>query len=314
MMSRLALSATAVLFAVGCNTTVSGTLVDGITGAPIAGAPSEESGEALRVIAEAVVEKPDGGFDPNPGAGLTCMTQSSEVGADGSFKLAELCLSSTSYRLKLSDTGWFLGETDVLTMGSDGSAAKTLKAWHAPTGTGVKTLIDGKHGRVTARVNLKSETIKGTESEKVWYPEGLPGGVTLVPAEGSIVITGTANKDMKLIPLINSGPREFKIEEGMETGPTMAAWAYMGTRFTDDTTFERVEAQIDASKVTVVEHRGHFAKFIPASAVTPPGRYALYVEGQNNALVVDLVEAGKVPGSEEAPAPEAPADGAAAGE
>jgi hypothetical protein len=302
MLSRLFVPATVLLFAVGCSATLSGAVVDGITGAPVSSDADTEGGDKLRLIAEAVTEKPDGGFENNVGAGLTCMTFSSELGADGTYSLSGLCLSATGYRLRLSDNSWFLGETDFLPMGSDASQPRTIKAWHAPMGTGIKTLVAGKHGRVTSRVNLKSETIKGTDSEKVLYPEGLPGGVPLIPAGGSLVITGTANKDMKLVPMINSGRREFKIEAGMESGPTMDAWSYLGTRFTDDTTFERVQAQIDESKVSIVEHRGHFAKFVPAEAVSPPGRYALHVEGQSHAFIVDFGQAGANPGAEPAAA------------
>lgn len=307
MMSRLFVPATVLLFAVGCSSTLNGAVVDGITGAAVTSDADTEAGDKLRLIAEAVTEEPDGTFKNNIGAGLTCMTFSSELGADGSYSLAGLCLSATGYRLRLSDNSWFLGETDYLPPGSDASQPRTIKAWHAPLGTGVKTLVDGKHGRVTSRVNLKSEAIKGTQDERVLYPDGVPGAVPLIPAGGSLVITGTANKDIRLVPMINSGRREFKIEEGMESGPTMDAWSYLGTRFTDDVTFERVEAQVDESKVTRVEHRGHFAKFVPAEAVSPPGRYALLVEGQGHAFVVDFGQAGANPGTEAAPAEAPPA-------
>lgn len=291
MMPRLVLPAAALVFAVGCTANFTGAVVDGITGKPVTSKAQTDSGDSLRLIAEAVTENENGTFESNPGAGLTCLTFSSDLGDDGSFNLSGLCLSSTGYRLRLSDASWFLGETDFLPQGSDVSAPRTIKAWHAPMGTGIKTLIDDNHGRITSRVNLRSEIIKGTEDEKVLYPEGLPGNVPLIPPGGSLVITGMANKDMRIVPLIESGPREFRVEEGMETGPTMDSWVYLGTRFTDDTTFERVQAQIDESKVTRVEHRNHFAKFVPTEAVSPPGRYAVHVEGQKHAFVLDFGQA-----------------------
>jgi len=306
MMPRLFLPAAALVFAVGCTSTLSGTVVDGITGKPVSSKAETDSGESLRLIAEAVTENENGTFESNPGAGLTCLTFSSDLGDDGSYNLSGLCLSATGYRLRLNDASWFLGETDFIPQGSDVSGPRTIKAWHAPMGTGIKTLIDDKHGRITSRVNLRSEIIKGTEDEKVHYPDGVPGTVPLIPSGGSLVITGMANKDMRIVPLIDSGPREFKVEEGMETGPTMDAWSYMGVRFTDNETFERVQAQVDESKVTRVEHRGHFAKFVPAEAVSPPGRYVLHVEGQRHAFVVDF---GQKPSK-----PAEPAEGGEGGE
>lgn len=305
MMFRTCLPAVALIFAVGCSATANGTLVDGITSEPIPGAG--EGDDSLRLVAEAVKEKEDGTFESNTDAGLTCMTFSSEIGLDGTFSLSGLCLSGTGYRLRLNDNDWFLGETDFLPQGTDVSQPMKLKAWHAPMGSGIKILREGDHVRVTSRVNLRSETIKGTEDEKVHYPEGLPGSVPLIAAGESLVISGTGNKALKLVPIINSGPREFKIEEGMESGPTMDAWSYMGVRFTDDSNFERVQAKIDESKVEVVEHRNHFAKFVPADAVSPPGRYALYKEGEKAAIIVDFLEKGAAPGA--ADQAEAPAEG-----
>lgn len=296
MFVRPFLPSAALLLAVGCGTSVPGTLVDGITGEPLVGTPGEEN--ALRLIADAVTEGEDGRFEANREAGLTCQSFSGEIGTDGSFRLSDLCLSSSGYRLRLSDNNYFLGETDFLPQGSDGTP-RTIKVWHAPMGSGVKILKDGRHLRITSRVSLKSETIKGTEDSKVHYPTALPGNVPLIEKGSKLIVTGMSNKDIQLFPLINSGAREFKIEEGMETGPTMQPWSYLGTRFTDDETFERVQVSLDDSKIVRVEHRGHFAKFVPAEAVTPPGRYALWVEGQPSAFVVDFVEAGSAPKAEE---------------
>jgi hypothetical protein len=294
MLSRFYATSTLVMFAVGCSATISGQVVDGISQEPIS--TGAETGEPIRIVAEAVIEKENGAFDPNPSAGLTCQTFSSDISPSGEFKLTGLCLSDTGYRLRLSDPNYFLGEIDFIAQGSDAKQPRTIKAWHAPMGTGVKTLIDGKHGRITSRVTLRTETIKGSDDEKVYYPEGLPGSVPLIGPGASVIITGMANKDLKLVPMFNSGRREFKVEAGMETGPRMDPWVYLGTKFTDDTTFERVAVTLDESKTHRVEHRNHYAKFVPAEAVTPPGRYALWVEGQKQAFVVDFMEAGSNPG------------------
>ncbi|TVQ94405.1 MAG: hypothetical protein EA397_01675 [Deltaproteobacteria bacterium] len=298
MLTRSLFSVTALLLAVGCNATATGTLVDGITGEPVPGSAGGTPDAPLRIIAEAVTEGEDGRFEPNREAGLTCQSASSEVGGDGTFRIPDLCLSTTGYRLRLSDNNFFLGETDFLPQGSD-VASLSIKAWHAPMGAGVKILKDDRLARIRSRVSLKSEIIKGTEDQKVFYPTAIPNGIPMVKAGERLVITGMANKDMKLVPVINSGEREFKVEEGMETGPTMNPWSYLGTKFTDDETFERVSVDLDESKTTRVEHRNHYAKFVPAEAVNPPGRYALWVDGQKTAFLVDFIEEGVDPNPKE---------------
>lgn len=312
-MTRALLPAVALMFAVGCNATVSGTLVDGLNGSPIAGkaADAGEDVQPLRVVAkstyyaktgednmphEVPTDDPDGSWQDNASAGLTCMSFSADVATDGSFALSGLCTGSTAYNLELSDKNWFLGETSKLEKGHDASQPLTLKAWRAPMGTAVNILgADNELSPVRTRQNVKSETIKGTDGEKVFYPEGLPKQTPLIEKGQYLVISGANYKDLKLVPMVNSGKREFKVEEGMESGPTMNAWTYLGTSFTDDSTFERVTAKIDESKVTTVEHDGHMAKFIPADAVSPQGRYALWQDGKDNAFIVDIGKAGEAP-------------------
>jgi hypothetical protein len=298
-------------FAVACSSTVSGTLVDGLSGQPIAGRAVEagKESEAFRIVARASKKNEQGKWEPNLQAGLTCQTFSATIGTDGKFTMPNLCTSATDYKIEVADNkdvNYFLGEIDAFEKGMDAAAPVTLKAWRAPMGTALNVLDPSANSLtpVKTRQNVRKETIKDTASEIVYYPESIPGGIPLVAEGQYLVVTGAQYADWTLHPLINNGPLEFKVEEGMESGPKMDAWSYVGTQFTDNSTFTRVTAQIDESKVVKVEKGGHIARFIPAGAVSPPGRFLVWKEGEAAGFVVDIGVAGTAPVA--APAPEAP--------
>jgi hypothetical protein len=296
-MTRALLPAVALALATGCNPTVSGTLVDGITGQPIAGkaADAGEDVQALRIVAEAVKADEAGALTPNTDAGMTCMNKGSEVGQDGSFAISDICLGATAYRVTLSDKNIFLGDIDFFEQKMDAKAPVTIKAWHAPNGNGLNVLDGDDLTPVRSRAKVRKETIKATADELVYYPESLPKTTPMVSAGQYLVVSGSTYADFKMAPVINNPALEFKVEEGMESGPKMQAWSYIGTRFTDDTTYERVATQIDDSKVITVEKRGHVVKFIPPEAVSPQGRTAFWKEGSDSAFIVDIGKAGTDP-------------------
>ncbi|MFT7521445.1 MAG: hypothetical protein ACI9MC_003596, partial [Kiritimatiellia bacterium] len=276
-MTRLLLPATLLAFVAGCNSTVNGVLVNGLNDSPIAGkaadAPATDLG--LRVVAKAVKVEEDGSFKDNTAAGLTCMSFSAQVQPDGSFSIGGICLSQSDYMLSVTDKQLFLGDIDLVEQGSDVTAPITLKAWRTTNGAGVWSLKGDDLTSIKSRQNIASDTIKGS-TEAVWYPEGLPKRTPLVDADSYLVIGGKTNANMELTPLINSGPREFALAEGLETPAAMPMpWSYIGTSFTDDATFERVGATIDDSKVVKLEKRGHVVRIIPASAIAPQGRMVL---------------------------------------
>lgn len=301
-MTRVLLPALALVFTVGCNATVSGTVVDGLTGQPIMGkaADAGEEVQPNRLVAKAVKKGEDGKLAANAEAGMTCMALSGDIGQDGSFTLAGLCNSATAYQLSIEpDKNYFLGETNMFEAGVKLEGPQTIKAWRAPNGTTISILRkDGTTLEpVRSRQKLKTEKIMGTAgAETVQYPEGIKG-VPLIEAGEHLLLAGTANTPMVLRPLINSDARKFEIEGGEAS---MQPWAYIGTSFTDDTTFSRVEAKIDSGKVNTVSKDDHAVKFIPADAVEA-GRYALMLEGGETAYLVDFKSKGEMPAAPPAP-------------
>lgn len=307
-MTRTLLSLAIATALIGCTPPVEGKLVNGMTGEPISGAVAEGDSEkgALRVFAKAVVEK-DGKLEPNPGAGLTCQTIGADVGADGSFKLEGACTGETAYRFELTDTNWFLGETDMIPAGHAGPV--TIKAWRAPNGAGVFVLDGMNLDRVSSAVELEEFTVLNAE-RKVLGPKGtIPGNIPLVDGGKKLLLTGAANADLKLAPLVNSPPRQFGSDQNGDTPTKMSAWAYVGVAFSSDTEVSDRNVTTDDTKVTTVEKRGHVAKFISADAV-PPGRYVLTKEGLKRKFIVDFGAKGQFP-NEEFP-PEAEGEGEAA--
>ena len=296
-MTRILLPAMALALAVGCNSTVNGKVVDGLTGQPIMGKPADAGEEVQpnRLVAAAVKKGEDGSLQQNAEAGLTCMTFSSPIGQDGSISLSGLCTGSTAYQLSIEpDKNYFLGETNMFDQGMKADAPITIKVWRAPNGTAVNILRkDGTTlDPVRSRQKVKSEKITDSE-EMVHYPEGIKG-VPMMEAGEYLVLSGAANADLTLYPLVNSDERMFKTEE---TEVKMQPWSYIGTRFTDDTTFERVGASMDAGKVVTVEKDGHIVKFIPTEALGEKGRYALWKDGSETAYLIDIGAKGEMPGA-----------------
>lgn len=294
-MTRIFLPAAALVFAVGCSSTVSGTVVDGLTGQPIMGkaADAGDTVQPNRLVAKATTTKDDGNGNQIPAYGLSCTAFSSEIGQDGSYTLSGLCSGETDYALSIEpDKNYFLGDVSTIKMGEKYEGPLQIKAWRAPNGTAVSILRkDGVTlDSVRSRQKIKSEKITGTE-EMVYYPAGIKG-VPLIEAGEYLVLAGEANAELKLMPLVNSDARTFTNDE---TEVKMQPWSYIGTSFTDDTTFERVATKLDASKVVTVKNDVHTVTFIPAEALGDKGRYALWKEGNENTYLLDIGAKGEMP-------------------
>ena len=307
-MIRLVAPALVVGLSMGCNPSVNGQVVDGLTGKPIVGLKEggDPAKDQLRMMAQATTTvkktQPKNPADPTdtevitsdvPAYGMSCAAKSSEIGPDGTFTLADVCLGETDYSLAIGpDKNYFLGDINGFTKGETVEGTVTVKAWRAPNGAAINILgADGTSLKaVRSRQKAKSETITGTE-EKVFYPQGIKG-VPLVGAGEYLVLAGKANAGLGLHPLINSDARVFN---NGETEVKMQPWSYVGTKFADDKTFERVAAKLDESKVVTVEKGDHIVKFIPAAAVAEPGRYVVFNEGDKNMYLVDFGSAGEMP-------------------
>ena len=264
----------------GCSSvTVQGRVVDGLTGEPIAG--------PYRIKARATTQ----------GTALTCQFFDAPVAEDGTFELAEMC-TGTAYALETDRDDLWLVEIDTVPEGGFGQPTD-LTAWRVPKGSGVYELSSaGQLTMLRTASDVEQDAIFGTD-QIVKLPKTLPEQVDLIGEGEYLVLVGKATiDDMKLVPMLPSGPRKFGEAAAPYTRPK--PWWYMGTRFTDDTTFERVEAQIDSGKVVDKSKADRQGRFVAGSAL-PPGRYALLKEGDKRMFVLDF-------GAAPPPLPEAPAE------
>lgn len=255
---------------------IDGTLVDGLSGAPIGG---------VEVVASA-----DGQVR------LTCQKVSAVTADDGTFSISGTCLGDSSYTLSTNDENLWLG--DVSSVPQDGfEGPKQIKAWRAPVGSGVYSLMNDTLSVINTATDIKQEKLYLTDPpEMVSYPDEIKESkVGLVEAGGYLVLSSKDNCDgLQLYPLI-----EDKIEDkpegdtrvrrfgDKETWADMNPWWYVGYRFASDTEWEKVDAKVDTSKVITQSNDKHTACFYPHGVVAP-GRYALMKEGAKRLYLVDF--------------------------
>jgi hypothetical protein len=250
----------------GCSSvSVEGRVVDGLTGAPIPG--------PYKVKARATVKD----------VALTCQFFYAEVGADGTFELGSLC-GGTPYGLETDRDDLLLVEIDQVPEGGFGQPTD-LTAWRVPKGSGVYKLAGGELTMLRTASDVEQDQIFGSD-QRVRLPDTLPEQVDLIAEGDYLVLVGKATIDeMKLVPLIVSGARKFGDPDNPYARPK--PWWYLGTRFTDDTTFERVEAEIDAKRVVDKARGDRQGRFVGGNAL-PAGRYALLKDDDKRMFVVDF--------------------------
>ncbi|MEQ1565194.1 MAG: hypothetical protein ABMA64_06110 [Myxococcota bacterium] len=268
---------------VGCGSvSVEGRVVDGLNGQPIAG--------PYRVKAKAVSAE----------AAISCQFFDADVSAEGKFVLDQLC-TGTAYTLETDRDDVWLVDQDQVPEG--GWAQPTdLVAWRVPKGAGLYKLSNGQLEALKTAADVKSEKILGSE-ERVLYPAAIPNAVTVIGPEDYLVLVGKAAvEELKIEPLVASGQRKF----GDATITwTMEPWLYVGVKFTDDTTFERVPATVDAAKVVDKERGERKARFVSGSALAA-GRYAMLKEGDKRLYVFDFGAGQGTPAPTTTPAEPAP--------
>lgn len=250
--------------------TYSGTITDAMTGNP--------RGD-IRVVA-----KSEGSTD------LTCMAKEATADASGTFKLEKLC-AGNNYALTLSDDTLLVEDPPTVDGGAQVDGAQ-IKTWRAPAGSGIYILKGDELSMVRTFTDVKYETKVDDPAMKVAYPYSKPTKLTYVVEPGSyFVISGQSNVDrLKWQPLIaDPGKRTF-VDGSIENH------AWVGVRFNSDTEWEKVEAQLDASKIKTVQSGERIVQYIPADAL-PEGRYTLFGENDNRMFIVDF---GK---SQDQPAP-----------
>lgn len=270
----------------GCSgVTVEGTLVDGITGAPIAGPKT--------LTAKAV----------SPDTSMGCQFLSGEVGADGSFSVGGLC-GGVSYELDLDDKSLWLADGAAVPDGGFPGPTK-LAAYRVPKGAGVYRLTAaGELEELKTAADLTSEKLLGADV-RVKYPgQIVEEHVPVLQAGDHLVLVGKNVVDeMKVLAVVPSGPRHFdggKCYQGNDCTVNMPDWMYLSTKFVDDKTVEPVEPAIDQGKVVTKRQEARAVEWIPTEALAK-GRYALMRESDRRMYLVDVLE--KLP----APPPPAPA-------
>jgi hypothetical protein len=271
-MSRLGISVLALLGLVACSGgTFEGQLVDALDNdAPLAG---------QTLIARATGK-----------ARLTCQLLTGVTDDQGYFKISGLCLNDTAYRLTDARDSLFFAEVDEIPKGGAGSLV-VIRAWHAPTGAGVYLLSGGELNPIPTHSDLREEEIYRS-TEKVLYPKSVPDLIPTVAVGDHLVITGKDNmQKMSLHPLIRSEGRRFGTNDQWVE---MAPWWYVGTHFTSDTEFERVDVDIARDHIVEMEKGDHAARFVKGDAL-PAGLYVLTREGGRRATVIQF-------GQPEAPA------------
>jgi len=241
----------------------SGTLVDGLSGAP-------RSGEGLRAIAKA-----------SDTSDLTCSAKAGDVDANGAFTIADLCGPDT-YVLSLTDENLLIEEPPTIA-GSDKIAGASLKVWRAPSGDGIYLMSKDDLTMVRTFTDVKYETKVDDPTMKVAYPYMKPTGKvkTVLPGD-FFVISGKSNTDrLKRRPIIaDPGKRTFA-----DGAITDHVW--VGVKFNSDTDWQPVEAQLDASKVKEVKSGDRIVQYMPSDAL-PEGRYALYGDDDKRMFIVDF--------------------------
>ena len=240
------------MFCAGCGMsgTIDGTLSDAITGDGIAG---------VQVTAKAT--------EPSD---MTCGTFQATTDETGAFSIVGTC-ASDDYMITAGDKSLLLSDMEAINGANKDGQTAALKAWKAPQGVGFYKLSEGKLEALRKPSEL--ETVKvWKQDQAVRYPKIIPSKIPSLAPGDHLVITGQKVVDsLSVEPLVASEARRF----GDRQEPwTMDPWSYIGFKFESDTVFEKVTAELDASKVSDVTARGHTARFIAADALAA-GRYIL---------------------------------------
>lgn len=269
----------------GCSTvTAEGRVVDGLTGQPIPG--------PYRMKAKAVSAAD---------VAMSCQYFDAEVTAEGTFKLDRLC-PGTAYKLETDNEELWLVEVDEIPDGGFGQPTD-VTAWRMPKGSGVYKLSNGALTLLKTDSDVEVDKIFGT-SETVRLPNTIPDSIPLIGSDDYLVLVGKSTvADMKLSPLVESGPRKFG--DAAEPYNRPETWWYLGTKFTDDTTFERVTANLDATKVIDKTKGERHGRYISGGALAK-GRYALLKDDDKRMYLLDF-GAAPAPTAAPAVAPEEPA-------
>ena len=228
-----------------------------------------------------------------------CHQFDTTTGADGAFEVTGLC-ADVEYVLTPKVDTTMLGSPVKVKGGVLATAVVDLKGWNAPKDNGVYTLTGDVLIDLTPSTQVGYYQILNSK-EEARFPHTIPTNPPALNEGTWLVLSGKRTIDeLHFYPMIESGPRKF----GPEDDPKKSvAWIYIGTKFTSDTEFERVEASPMEGKfddVTGNTTKGdkRVVRFVQADAFLP-GWYALMGEKAFKTYVLNFGNA---------PAPKADAE------
>jgi hypothetical protein len=290
-MGRLFVSFCLFVIAAGCNVTVQGKVLDGISGESVKGAEEGEEG-GLRLLLKAVKKDAAGNWIQNADVGPMCLMKETAVKPDGSFTVGDVCASSSDYSIELTDKNLFLAETDTIEMGYDGSVPLDIKVWRSPK-SGVYMLQDSTLSRISSSTDLRTDFVFKSDQE-VKSPKSIKS-VPVIDGGKHLILAGKAATH-QVIPLINAGElRLGKSANNSKEWVDAKPWSYVGTTFVSNTEIERNTATMVKEKTIFKEKSGRKTLFLGAESY-PAGRYMVMEEGAKRGWIVDFGAAQKGPG------------------
>lgn len=258
-MTRILTSIAAIALLTACTKgTVSGTITDGLSGAPVAD---------LRVLARS-----------DDTADLTCMVLEGTTDAAGNFTIEGTCANSTYGLSSADDTRFFSGANDV--EGGAPVVGHSITAYTAPAGKGVYLLVEGELKPQKTYSDVQTATILKTE-QVVRYPDTRPkeAGWGKIPAGSHLLLLGDKNISTLKFQTANESP-EVKFDpdrEGITHFSLGGPWVYIGIDIASQDEFAVTTAAVDDSKFVDVKGSDRNARYIPAEALAA-GRYALLAD------------------------------------
>ncbi|MDG1483852.1 MAG: hypothetical protein P8R54_29950 [Myxococcota bacterium] len=223
----------------------------------------------LRIVARAEAGTTD----------MTCLSFESAMDAAGAFRLDGLCEGIT-YTLGLTDKGLLIEGNHKIQGASEEIPPTLMRIWPSSAGNGVAMLTDGVLKSISTYTDVKRLELLETQ-EAVLYPRHKPNGSMLVEDGAHLVLTGQATVERLVFqPLV-----EETVERSFHDSYTLGPHFYVGLKFSSDTEVERLEATIDAAKVTDVTGGSTVVRYIAHDAL-PPGHYALMGEGDTRMYTI----------------------------
>jgi hypothetical protein len=237
----------------------SGQLVNGMNG---------ESLNGVRIVARS----------SPPSTDLTCQVREVTSDESGGFAFSDLCRDQ-SYVLTVPTPNLHLSGTNTIASGESTEVAKH-SAWRSPDGSGIFRLSEDKVQPIPTFADVARD--KALDGSPVLYPDMKPTGRVITIAAGDHLIISGKNwvKRQQLKPLISDEKRQ-RLASGFITNHV-----YIGLKF-DGGKVQRVDAELDSSKVTDVLIRGEGVRFIAHDAL-PEGRYALMAEDDQRVTILDF--------------------------